>query len=95
MSQSDYIRYKKTSTKLLNITKLDPVLESQDYTEFKKYYLESNVINTKPVLNKLTPSGYSVIFDITKKISDCPIQNFIMCNHTQTRENRILVTGHT
>lgn len=93
MSQSDYIRYKKTSTKLLNVTKLDPVLESQDYIDFKRYYLESNVVNKNPLLNQLTPSGYTVVFDMTKKISHCPIQNFVMCNHTQTRGNRVLVTG--
>jgi hypothetical protein len=94
MSQSDYIRYKKISNELLEVKKLNAVLDSQSYIDFKQYYLESNITNTKPLLNQLTISGQSVIFDMSKKITNCPKRNFIMCNRTQTRQNKVLVTDH-
>lgn len=98
MSQSDYIRYKKVSNQLLEVKKLNPILDSQMYTDFKQYYLESNIVNTKPLLNKLTISGQSVIFDMNKKITNCPKTNFKMCIGTQTgsqyRQNKVLVTDH-
>jgi hypothetical protein len=93
MSQSDYIRYKKLSNQLLEVNKLDPILNSQDYTNFKQYYLESNIINTNPKINNLLLSGYNTIFNMNKKINYCPIHNFTMCNHTQIRPNRIISTN--
>jgi hypothetical protein len=94
MSQSDYIRYKKISNELLEVTKLNAVINSQDYTEYKKYYLESNIINNNHTLNILPLSGYTNIFEINKKILHCPIQNFTMCKKTDKRKNRVLVTDH-
>ena len=93
MSQSDYIRYKKTSNKLLEVNKLNAILDSQDYTEFKQYYLESNIPNVKTTYNQLNLQGYTTVFDMNKKISYCPIDNFIMCNNTNLRDNRVLVTN--
>jgi len=93
MSQSDYIRYKKISNQLLEVNKLDPILDSQDYTNFKQYNLESNIINTNPTLNNLLLPGYTNVFNMNKKINHCPIDNFIMCNHTETRSNRIVSTN--
>jgi len=93
MSQSDYIRYKKLSNQLLEVNKLDPILNSQDYTNFKQYYLESNIINTNPKINNLVLSGYTTIFNMNKIIDHCPIYNFKMCNHTQTRPNRLVSTS--
>ena len=46
MSQSDYIRYKKTGMQL-KINKLDPILNSQDYLAYTDYNLENTIINTK------------------------------------------------
>ena len=94
MSQSDYIHYKKISNQLLEVSKLNAVLDARNYTEFKQYYLESNIPNTKTTLNKLKLQGYTTVFDINKKISYCPIYNFTMCNHTNLRDNRVLVTDH-
>jgi hypothetical protein len=94
MSQSDYIRYKKISNQLLEVSKLNAVLDSRDYTEFKQYYLESNIPISKTTLNKLNLQGYNTIFDINKKILNCPIDNFTMCNNTNLRDNRVLVTDH-
>ena len=99
MSKSDYIQYKKISNQLLEVKKLDPVLDSQDYTNFKQYYLESNVSNTKITKNNLPLPGYRKVFDMSKKIEHCPIHNFTMCNDTNRRDNRqnlinILNTNH-
>lgn len=94
MSQSDYIRYKKSSNQLLEVNKLNAVLDSQDYTDFKQYYLESNIPNTKTTFNQLNIPGYTTVFNMSKKINDCPINNFKMCNNTDQRDNRILVTDH-
>ena len=94
MSQSDYIRYKKISHQLLEVNKLNSVLDSQEYTDFKQYYLESNIVNTKPLLNKLTISDQSVIFDMNSNIRNCPKTNFIMCNKTQNRLNRLNIQYH-
>lgn len=95
MSQSDYIRYKKISNKLLEVNKIDSILDSQDYTDFKQYYLESNIVNTKPLLNRLNISGQSVIFDMKLNIKYCPKTNFTMCNKTGNRANRINTPYHT
>jgi hypothetical protein len=99
MSQSDYIQYKKISNQLLEVSKLDPILDSQDYINFKQYYLESNVSNTKITNNKLSLPGYTNVFNMSKKITHCPIHNFTMCNHTNNRDNRqnlnkILITNY-
>jgi hypothetical protein len=88
MSQSDLINYKKLSNVLLEPKKLDSVLSSQDYTMFKQYTLESTVINTLPTLNKLALPGYTNIFEIERKITNCPIANFAICNRTNLRSNR-------
>ena len=89
MSQSDYIRYLKTSNQLLEANKLDKVLSSQDYISFKQYTLESNIVNTLPTLNQLAVPKISSIFDLQIKIASCPsIKNFPMCNQTQNRLNR-------
>jgi hypothetical protein len=92
MSQSDYIRYKKTTNQLKEIKKLDPILASQDYTTFKQYTLESTIQNTSPTLNRLALPGYRYIFEMERKISNCPITNFKMCNLTNNRLNRKLNT---
>jgi hypothetical protein len=88
MSQSDYIRYKKTTNQLKEVRKLDPILASQDYITFKQYTLESTVINTSPTFNKLALPGQKIIFGMERKISNCPISNFAICNRTNLRPNR-------
>jgi len=89
MSQSDYIRYRKTTNQLIEVNKLDKVLSAQDYIHFKQYTLESNIVNTLPTLNQLAVPGTSSIFDLQIKIAKCPsIKNFVMCNRTDRRPNR-------
>ena len=48
MSQSDYIRYKKTGIQL-KINKLDPILNNQDYLAYTDYNLENTITNNKIV----------------------------------------------
>lgn len=88
MSQSDYIRYKKTTNQLKEVRKLDPILASQDYISFKQYTLESTVINTLPTFNQLALPGDRIVFGIERKITNCPISNFVICNCTNLRPNR-------
>ena len=91
-SQSDLIKYNKISTQLLEIKKLDSVLSSKDYIDFKQYTLESKITNKKPVLNQLTLSGDIIIFGMEKNVSKCKtIVDFSMCT-TNTRGNRVLRT---
>lgn len=55
MSQSDYIQFKSLKNNLLYQNKLDPILDSQDYTRFVKYSIETSIPNTKLVYNQLIP----------------------------------------
>jgi hypothetical protein len=88
MSQSDYIRYKKTTNQLKEVRKFDPILASQDYITFKQYTLESTVINTLPTLNQFTLPGQRIVFGMERNISNCPITDFAICNRTNIRPNR-------
>jgi hypothetical protein len=90
MSQSDYIRYKKTTNQLKEVGKLDPILASQDYITFKQYTLESSIVNTIATLNQLAVPNHNRVFNIERKIISCPINNFKICNNTQNRPNRKL-----
>jgi hypothetical protein len=48
-SQSDLIKYNKITAQLSEIKKLDSVLSSKDYIDFKQYTLESKITNN-PIL---------------------------------------------
>jgi hypothetical protein len=96
MSQSDYIKYKKTVLQI----KMDmsnnemPIFDSQKYTGFKQYALESTIKNTKTIYNKLTPSGDTIIFDIEVSNSGCPNNiTFPICINTNNRANRQLMSS--
>jgi hypothetical protein len=89
MSQSDYIKYKKTSYQLVEQNKLDPVLGSQYYTAFKEFSIENSISNSKIIHSQLQHPNSKIIFDIeTFRTGNCP--NFIVCNNTNTRPNRKL-----
>jgi len=90
MSQSDYIKYKKVSTKLRvdnNTAKQPPVFEQGNYLDFKEYTLENTIVNTKPVFDRVTPTGQQVVFDIYRTVTNCP--TFIDCSNTNLRTNRV------
>lgn len=92
MSQSDYIKHKKLSSILKNNTienDLDAVLSPSDYTQFKQYSLTSTIINTNPTKNQLLDDGKQRIFHMEKNIDHCPVNQFVVCNGTHTRFNRV------
>jgi hypothetical protein len=94
MSQSDYIRYKKLSNELLHVDKMKPVLNSQDYINFKEYYLESNISNAKITFNHLNIPNYTTIFGMNKKITHCPTYKYRICKDTHLNDNRVSVKDH-
>ena len=55
MAQSDYIQYKSLKNELLYQKKLNPILNSQDYTLFVKYSIETTIPNTNILYNQLIP----------------------------------------
>lgn len=73
MSQSDYIKYKKTSNELKFLQKYPSVLNSGDYMAFNQYTLENRVVNSKLLSNKITLDGKQIIFNMElKSATDCP-----------------------
>jgi hypothetical protein len=85
MSQSDYIKYKKTATELKK-NKLPSVFEYTKYNSYKGYSLENTIQNNKLKYNQLIPSGRTFIWDMEKTVSNCP--TFALCNNTTTRSNK-------
>ena len=85
MSQSDYIKYKKTSQEL-KINKLPAVLEPDDYISYKEYALENSIKNTKLNYNQLQPPNKTIVLGMEKTVTNCP--TFITCKNTNTRPNR-------
>lgn len=86
MSQSDYLNFKRVSTEL-NVNKYTPVFDIKEYIEFKEYSIVNNIINTKLTYNQLQQPGYQNIFNMEKKITNCP--TFIVCRQTNQRPNRV------
>jgi len=98
-SQSDFIKYKKVNTVLvLDASKnFAPVLNSQDYSNYRGFVLENTVPNTKTIYNRITSSSKQVVLDMDKdkssvesigtSITNCP--SFLMCNNTNTRPYRV------
>jgi len=90
MSQSDYLQHKKLSNQLKHQAEYPPVFSSQDFLLFKKYTLVNSIQNTKLEYSQLAYPNYQNIFDIEKKVSNCP--SLTMCRSTQSRPNRKLNT---
>ena len=99
MSQSDYIKYKKTTVELKppNFAKYPSVLDPANYTEFSMYNVENQGTNTKSRFSRLTPVGKQDVFGMEKNINSqnvsttCPIP-FLLCKTTNQRANRKLNT---
>lgn len=85
MSQSDYIKHKRTSNEL-RINELPNLLEYNHYNSYKGYSLENTIINTKIRYNQLIPSGRIDIWNMEKTVSNC--STFIICRNTHTRSNK-------
>ena len=85
MSQSDYIKHKKTATEL-KINELPNLLEYNNYNSYKGYSLENTIQNTKIRYNQLIPSGKTLIWNMEKTVSNCP--TFVLCRNTTSRPNK-------
>ena len=88
MSQSDYVKYKRTGVQLRNIAKEPGVLSPALYTAFVNYNLETTVKNTsvnyaQPVLPATTQSVFNMKIN---NVSTCP--GFTLCENTNSRPNR-------
>jgi hypothetical protein len=93
MSQSDYLRFKKTSRLLKDQSDFDSVLAPSDYIAGKDFNLETTVTNSKATYNSLTPSGRQKVFGMERTTGgNCP--TFILCTGTNARANRVALTGN-
>lgn len=93
MSQSDYLKYKRVSTRLRvdnNTTNQPPVFESATLTQNQQYALTNSITNTKPRYNQLVPSGRQPVFSMEKTVTSCP--TFPVCTNTNLRTNRVPMT---
>jgi hypothetical protein len=88
MSQSDYIRYKRTAYELRNQSEnLLPVIESGQYIKYKAFTLENTITSNKDTYTKLQPSTSVNVFGIQRdNPSSCP--RFILCSGTDERVNK-------
>jgi hypothetical protein len=87
MSQSDYIKFKKTSHLLTKLADYDPIFAPTEYMAGMDYNLETTISNTKQLNNLLTPMGTQIVFGMEKIIGvNCP--TFILCTGTNNRVNR-------
>ena len=92
MSQSDYIRHKRISNELVEQGKLMPVLNAQQYTNYKEYSLENTIYSSTLSYNKIIPANTPVVFDIQyNNANTCP--PFVLCSGTENRPNRLPLGG--
>jgi hypothetical protein len=92
MSQSDYIKFKKTATKLSVdnrsvLNKESPVFNASDYLDFKQFNIENTVVDTNVTYNYIKSADRQIVFNMDKVVSSCP--KFIVCTKTNTRPNRV------
>ena len=88
MSQSDYIKHIKISTRLqLDASRNQlPVFDSSTYLDYKDYVLENTITNSKVVYNLLNPSGKQIVFGMERRVNNCPTT--YECINTNKRLNR-------
>jgi len=86
MSYGDYLNYKKTIHILKELDKMDSTLDSDIYTRFKSFNLQTTVVNDSVLLNKLKSSDKpQIVFDMEKSVIGCP--QFELCD-SSSRVNR-------
>ena len=89
MSQSDYLKYKKSAVVLKNSGDLPAVFDEQDYISYKRFSIGNSIVDTNKRYDQLVPTGTKILFDIERsKTTTCPT-TFLLCN-TNTRVNRVL-----
>jgi hypothetical protein len=86
MSQSDYIRHKKTAHILNDEDNLGNVLNGQLFTQLKTYELPNTIYDESLTYNQLLPSDKQNIFQMEKNVNNCP--SYILCRNTQNRAHR-------
>ena len=93
MSQSDYIKYKRTAHILENFNApvnqkdFPRVFSAQQLTDYKQYSLENTIVNTRTRFNMLVPSGDKIVFSMNlQNATNCG--NFAVCNNTDQNPNR-------
>ena len=90
MSQSDYLKFKKTSRLLKDQADYDPVFVPSEYMAGIDFNLETTVLNTKQTNNQLKPSDKQVVFGMERTTGgNCP--TFTLCTGTNGRANRRLL----
>ena len=88
MSQSDYIKYKKTSFLIADLKKLPSTIEEGQYLSFNQYSVENtNIVNTKTTFNQLSYPTYVNIFGMEKNINNCKNNNY-SCPYSGSISNR-------
>jgi len=91
MSYADYLNFKKTAYMLKDLDKLDSTIDSDIYTRFKSFNIQTTVINDNILLNRLKiVNKPQLIYDIEQSITDCP--RFDLCN-SNFRINRKPLSG--
>lgn len=86
MSYSDYLNFKKTTQILKELDKFDSTLDSDIYTRFKSFNLQTTIVNNNAINNKLyLPNKPQIVFDIEKSTVNCP--QFNLCD-SGSRVNR-------
>ena len=93
MSQGDYLKRKQIAHRLRidggNTDNKQPaVFSSNDLIKFKQYQIVNEDSSTNINYNLIKPTGTTVVFDMERKIANCP--TFIACSNTNTRPNRVL-----
>lgn len=92
MSVSDYIKHKRVGTQLKDVLpnskkQAPAVFDDQMYIDFKQYTVENTIMDQKLIENSLIPSGSNLIFNVVKKVNNCP--KFPICYDTNQRTNRV------
>jgi len=93
MSQSDYLKYKRLSTRLRvdnDAEKQPPVFPSTILTQNQQYAFLNSTVDTSSRYNQLIPSEKQMIFSMEKGTSGCP--TFQVCTNTNLRTNRVPMT---
>lgn len=94
MSQSDYCHYLRISTELRNRKLAKPIIDENDYVEFKEYSLQNTVLNKSISFNELIPSGKRIIYGIEKISQNCPICVDFPTNNIVTKPHLLCINSN-
>ena len=84
MSYGDYLNYKKTIHILKELEKMDSTLDSDIYTRFKSFNLQTTVVNDSILFNKLNIANKpQIVFDMEKSVDGCP--RFDLCSRVNRK----------